>query len=950
MSLDIKELYKSDLDPNYISTWWSTKKVEKLNWNFDRILEAGGGPLGPQGWLGKSGRIGADGAQGTNGRQGPVGNRGNQGFSGENDWIENYTTGETNTAILIKQIKDDPYDVKVGYSNMHAAYSSATAHTSSTGSINRWNTRDSSTIFNGVFTSSDIDGSNVDISTRKVYFWNLYNPVNLSAEFESGFRNTPGGRTTFSSNKFIFQTPEYTNDGFGVFSLTTGSNLKKHLELDSSKFLLGPDVVSWFTADATFKATTDSGTLINHKFGPTFYSIPGPGKVAFTHSGAGSGTVLWGNAYDVIGGFPVGSIIITQDEFIDAFFHLEESGTVVNKGNVSGFDNPSTTPVIEFKYGAGKLGTKFEGWYLCNGKTWSKGTVSYELPNLCGFDLNVDYDIFGDFMQAEIVATGNINQSTPNKQIQGSAVIKFRARESNSPGSYLFDNGTNSQTEVLESYIDAGEPLEHIYEGPGVNTFDYEDGRNGLIYLCYLGQEGFKWNTSESQSTIVLETVSLSYNAATIAAACSATAASYKSNFTTAWNDGNYWTTNGNKLYNSAGTDYAPSGYYHSNGIVRYWNYSTVAFSSRDACPSYTSIQLAYNTSATSGSLNGTFSSRTKSTYYIDATALSVATSLYTNASGTSLATAGWYRDGGSRRYWNGTAFEGAVFTEDWVNYLSASGQLGYGSSASGACNGDFAIEPYYEVSSAISKTFSGTSGITNLYISYNTAGTGVINYANSAYYYSDSIVSRKCTSSFTGALGTAASCSFAAPPPSGGSSSGGSGGGCVLFGTKIKMSDGTVKMVQDVLIGDTLYSKSINTMPVNEELDSLYKWNSNKIEVADDMVTVVGNRSQTVNTVYSINDGKLFTSWDHNHVCKHNNIWKISKTVDLEAGDSLVDENGKEVIINNIIAMTGQFIVYKLDVEENDLYVANGILTHNLKDGDGGDGGDNTELTYNFQ
>ena len=935
MSLDIKELYKSDLDPNYISTWWSTKKVEKLNWNFDRILEAGGGPLGPQGWLGKSGRIGADGAQGANGRQGPVGNRGNQGFSGENDWIENYSAGETNTAILIKQIKDDPYDVKVGYSNMHAAYSSATTHTLSTGSINRWNTRNSSTIFNGVFTSSDIDGSNVDISTRKVYFWNLYRPYDINnpslimPNFQSGFRNTPGGRTNFSSNKFIFKTPKYTNDGYGVFSPTTALNLKKHLTLEASQFLLGPDVVSEFGYSATFKATTDSGTLINHKFGPTIYSIPGPRKVAFTHSGAGSGTILWGNAYDVIGGFPIGSIIITQDEFIDAFFHLEESGTVVNKGNVSGFDNPSTTPVIEFKYGAGKLGTKFEGWYLCNGKTWSKGSVSYELPNLCGFDLNVDYDVFGDFTQAEIVANGNINQSTPNKQIQGSAVIKFRARESNSPGSYLFDNGTNSQTEVLESYIDAGEPLEHIYEGAGVNTFDYEDGRNdGLIYLCYLGQDGFKWDTSESQSTIVLETVSLSYNAATIAAACSATAASYKSNFTTAWNDGNYWTTNGNKLYNSAGTDYAPSGYYHSNGIVRYWNYSTVAFSSRDACPSYTSIQLAYNTSATSGSLNGTFSSRTKSTYYINSTALSAATSLYTNASGTSLATAGWYRDGGSRRYWNGTAFEGAVFTEDWVNYLSASGQLGYGSSASGACNGDFAIEPYYEVSSAISKTFSGTSGITNLYISYNTDGTGVINYANSAYYYSDSIVSRKCTSSFTGALGTAASCSFAAPPPSGGGGGGG-GGGCVLFGTKIKMSDGTTKMVQDVLIGDSLASKTILNQTYSEKSE-LYDWSSSNIKLSDSIVRVISNRSINTNTVYSINDGKFFTSADHNHIYKHNNIWKVNKTDNLEVGDSLIDENGNEIIINNIVMMTGQFIVYNIDVDNNNVYIANGVLTHN--------------------
>jgi hypothetical protein len=934
MSLDIKELYKSDLDPNYISTWWSTKKVEKLNWNFDRIEESGGGPLGPQGWLGKSGPIGANGAQGTNGRQGPLGNRGNQGFSGENDWIENYTTGDTNAAILIKQIKDDPYDVKVGYSNMHAAYSSATTHTSSTGSINRWNTRDSSTIWNGVFTSSDIDGSNTDISTRKVYFWNLYNPLNLSAEFESGFRNTTGGRTKFFSNKFIFQTPEYTNNGFGVFSLTTGSNLKKYLELDVTKFLLGPDVVSEFGYTATFKATTDSGTPINHKFGPTIYSIPGPRKIAFTNSGAMDvGTVLWGNAYDVIGGFPVGSIIITQNEFIEDFFHLEESGTVVNKGAVSGFDNPSITPVIEFKYGAGKLGTKFEGWYLCNGKTWSKGTVSYELPNLCGFDLNVDYDVFGDLMQAEIVANGNINQSTPNKQIQGSAVIKFRARAANTPGSYLFDNGTNSQTEVIESYIDTGEPLEHIYEGPGVNTFDYEDGRNdGLIYLCYLGQDGFKWNTSESQSTITLETVSLSYNDSTVATACSNPATSFKSNFTTAWNDAGTWTTNGNKLYNSAGTNYAHSGYYHKDGIVRYWNYSTLAFTSRQDCPSYTSIQLAYNASATSSSLNGTFSTRTKSTYYVNSTALSAATSLYTNASGTSLATAGWYRDGGSRRYWNGTAFEGAVFTENYVNHISS--VTAYGTSASNACGGQYSIYGYYENSAATSKTFSGSSGITNLYISNSIDdGTGVINYANSAYWYSDEIVSRKCTSSFTGALGTSASCSYTAPSPGGGNGGTSGGSGCVLFGTKIKMADGTIKLVQDVSVNDILYSKSVRTMPVKEGLDNLYVWSTNSIVLTDETVKVVSNRSQTVSEVYSINDGKLFTSWDHNHLFKHNGIWKVGKTVNLEAGDSLIDETGKEIIINNMVKMTGQFIVYKLDVEENDLYIANGILTHNNKE-----------------
>ena len=144
-------------------------------------------------------------------------------------------------------------------------------------------------------------------------------------------------------------------------------------------------------------------------------------------------------------------------------------------------------------------------------------------------------------------------------------------------------------------------------------------------------------------------------------------------------------------------------------------------------------------------------------------------------------------------------------------------------------------------------------------------------------------------------------------------------------------MIDGTFKHVQDILVGDVLYSKSVDTMPsIKDGLDDLLTWSTNSIVLTDDTVRVVSNRSQTVSEVYSINDGKLFTSWDHNHLFKHAGIWKINKTVDLQAGDSLIDENGKEIIINNIVVMTGQFIVYKLDVEENDLYIANGVLTHN--------------------
>ena len=49
--------------------------VDKINYNFDQILSAGGGPQGQQGLLGPTGAIGPQGSQGVQGSQGPSGTK-----------------------------------------------------------------------------------------------------------------------------------------------------------------------------------------------------------------------------------------------------------------------------------------------------------------------------------------------------------------------------------------------------------------------------------------------------------------------------------------------------------------------------------------------------------------------------------------------------------------------------------------------------------------------------------------------------------------------------------------------------------------------------------------------------------------------------------------------------------------------------------------------------------
>ena len=49
--------------------------VDKINYNFDQILSAGGGPQGQKGSAGATGPVGPQGPQGVQGSQGPSGTK-----------------------------------------------------------------------------------------------------------------------------------------------------------------------------------------------------------------------------------------------------------------------------------------------------------------------------------------------------------------------------------------------------------------------------------------------------------------------------------------------------------------------------------------------------------------------------------------------------------------------------------------------------------------------------------------------------------------------------------------------------------------------------------------------------------------------------------------------------------------------------------------------------------
>jgi hypothetical protein len=155
-------------------------------------------------------------------------------------------------------------------------------------------------------------------------------------------------------------------------------------------------------------------------------------------------------------------------------------------------------------------------------------------------------------------------------------------------------------------------------------------------------------------------------------------------------------------------------------------------------------------------------------------------------------------------------------------------------------------------------------------------------------------------------------------------------GGACLLEGTLVKLSDGTEITIESVTTGMELSSIIVGDMPDTDAYEPLSLWSETNPTLSNTSVTVSKNIEKIVGSVLIFNDGLLTSSEDHLHVVKRNSIWSVMRANDILVGDSFINQDGSEQIINSIVKNTGSFKVYKLDVESNDIYIANGIITHN--------------------
>ena len=157
-------------------------------------------------------------------------------------------------------------------------------------------------------------------------------------------------------------------------------------------------------------------------------------------------------------------------------------------------------------------------------------------------------------------------------------------------------------------------------------------------------------------------------------------------------------------------------------------------------------------------------------------------------------------------------------------------------------------------------------------------------------------------------------------------------GGECLVTGTQIEMHDGTFKNIEDVSVGDALMSRVVESMPNSDDESTLESWSANDPNISTELTQVVAKHAYYKRSVYSINSGLLTSSAKHLHYIKRGDLNMVRSADELQIGDFLIDKDHNLVEITSLIETHGSFQVFKLDVEEADLYIANGIITHNDK------------------
>tara|TARA_B110000285_G_scaffold214305_1_gene259483 strand:+ start:223 stop:1206 length:984 start_codon:yes stop_codon:yes gene_type:complete len=157
-------------------------------------------------------------------------------------------------------------------------------------------------------------------------------------------------------------------------------------------------------------------------------------------------------------------------------------------------------------------------------------------------------------------------------------------------------------------------------------------------------------------------------------------------------------------------------------------------------------------------------------------------------------------------------------------------------------------------------------------------------------------------------------------------------GGACIVAGTPVHVSLTETKLIENLIITEPVLTLD-GAFNVEDQttLSSVSTTSVDNTLSTDDILA--GVMTSYAIGIIDINNGLLKSSSSHQHIVKRSGLWKTSLANQLVVGDILWHITNGEIPITSISHDTeNQYTIYKLDIEPNDTFFANGILTHNKK------------------
>jgi len=241
------------------------------------------------------------------------------------------------------------------------------------------------------------------------------------------------------------------------------------------------------------------------------------------------------------------------------------------------------------------------------------------------------------------------------------------------------------------------------------------------------------------------------------------------------------------------------------------------------------------------------------------------------------------------------------------------------------------------------------------------TAGLAVVNNTNNfmTVDFSGSTATTRnatwgMTNTFGGAVSGDTSHGIELITTSSGGTGGGTGGGCLLEGTLITMMDGTSKKVEDVIVGDVV--KSISIQGLSEDEDAWKTWSTNTDNFVSSNIStnITGLATEVFSKYYTFGFGDQVLHVTGEHpilIKKEDNTILFQQVRNIQVGDAIrVFSSNSWAIITSIDITTDNTIpTYNLSAEDADVYVAGGIIVHNVVDLEKDEGSGGGELLGEF-